>query len=98
MGLSEKDFWELTFKEFDSLCKRKSINDRRIESYSAQIACLLYNIHRGEKQPALKVEDFMSEKIYKKKVPQTAEEMKRLSKLLTAAYGGKIKKAKGKNE
>jgi len=81
----------LTLKELDDLCKRKKVNDRRIEQHSAQIACLLYNINRGD-SPALKVEDFMTEKAARpRRRIQSADEMKNIAKLITAAFNGEIK-------
>ena len=92
LGLSEEVFLGLTWKELDALCKRKKLNDRRVEGYSARIACLLYNIHRGD-QKALQPEDFMSEPSSQKKsrVVQTADQMKSIAKMITAAFNGEIK-------
>jgi hypothetical protein len=81
----------LTLKEFDALCKRKKINDRRIETYSAQISYLLYNSNRGDNSPVLKLEDFMLKDVVEKTKSQSVEEMKRIAKSITRVFNGDIK-------
>lgn len=78
----------MTFKELDLLCKRKSLNNKRVEAYSAQIACLLYNIHRGDNK-AKDIEDFMSKPVEPVR-KQSEEEMKTIAKMIAAAMGGEI--------
>jgi transaldolase len=79
----------LTLKEFDALCKRRKQDERRQESHSALIACMLYNIHRG-KGSAKNIQDFMSREMTVKK-KQTTEEMIAAAKFITRALGGDIK-------
>ncbi|MCK9583182.1 MAG: DUF4035 domain-containing protein [Endomicrobiales bacterium] len=91
LGLSEDDFWDLTLLEFDYLCKRKQLNDTRIERYSAQISWLIYSVNRSKDSKALKIDDFMIK--YEKEKPknQTFQQMKSIAKQITKALGGEIK-------
>lgn len=88
LGLSEEHFLRLTLKELDALCKRKKLNDRRIESHAALVACMIHNTHCDAKN-ALTVDDFMA--IKKQSKPQTATEMQKAAQMITAALGGEFK-------
>lgn len=80
----------LTLKELDALCKRKKLNDRRIDSHAALVACMIHNTHCDAKN-ALTVDDFMAEKSRKKSGPQTLGEMQKAARVITAALGGDFK-------
>lgn len=90
LGLSEEQFLRLTMKELDALCKRKKQNDRRIESHSALVACMIHNTHCGPKN-VLDIDDFMTTKEPKQSKPQTAQEMQNAARMITAALGGEFK-------
>ena len=90
LKITEQLFLKLTMKELDVLCKRKQINDRRIEGYSAQISWLIYSFHRTKKMPERTIDDFMSQSD-KPKRKQSTEEMKNMAKLITKALNGVIK-------
>lgn len=90
LGLSEEHFLRLTLKELDALCKRKKQNDRRTESHSALVACMIHNTNCDPKN-VLDVDDFMTTKEPKQSKPQTSQEMQNAARMITAALGGEFK-------
>ncbi len=61
LGLSDSDFWDLTFEELDALIERRKLLDQRTDYRNLQIVCAMYNSQRtSEKQKVLKPEDFMA--------------------------------------
>ncbi len=60
LGLSDSDFWELTFEELDALIERRKLLDQRLDYRNLLVVCAVYNSQRtSEKQKVLKPEDFM---------------------------------------
>jgi hypothetical protein len=57
----------------------------------AQTAAMIYNVHRGEKDKPIKVEDLMPKE---PKPPQTASQMKQFAEMMTIGLGGTIKGGK----
>jgi len=63
LGLNEKDFWRLTFKEFDALVKRLNFRKKEQQYQVASILATLHNVHRTSKSDKIfKPEDFLEEK------------------------------------
>lgn len=84
---------KLTFIDLDALCKRKKLNDRRIEAPLAQLAMMFYNAHRQEKAPAKPFEDFMFTKMPGTHITgnrQTDDQMKAIAMMATKALNGEI--------
>jgi hypothetical protein len=76
LGLSEEDFWELTFCKFHALCKRKQIDDKLLDFRSGVIACTIANVHRKAGSKAYTPEDFMPSLKTAKK-PKSAEQLRK---------------------
>ncbi|WP_428055407.1 hypothetical protein [Candidatus Avelusimicrobium alvi] len=87
MGLSEQDFWELSFKEFDLLRQRRELEEYRAWERTASLMCMVYNMHRGKRQRALKVKDLLKNPFEKK---QTAHDAAAFFRNMTIKQGGSI--------
>jgi len=87
LGLSENDFWELSFKEFDLLRKRHELSEYRAWERTASLLCMIFNVHRGKKQRALKPKDILKNPLEKR---QTAQDMAHFFESLTKRQGGCI--------
>jgi hypothetical protein len=59
LGCSESDFWQLTYEEFDALCKRDLERRDQEEYFAALQPWALYNIHRSANSPARTPQEFM---------------------------------------
>lgn len=90
LRLTEQDFWGLTLREFDALCKRKRQEDRTNEYYAALISCVVANAHRNPKKKTAPYQpkDFMTDE--KRGRIMTADQMKRKVEQITRMSGGKI--------
>lgn len=72
-------------KEFDELCKRKGLEDKRGDYSTALIASSIYNAHRtSNNQKFLTPGDFIGSE--SKNVSKTSMEMKEALKLVTTKY------------
>lgn len=87
MGLSETDFWELTFKEFDLLRVRHEMKEHRAWEHTAELMCMIFNVHRDKRQRALKVKDILKNP-FEKDAP--AMDAAAFFKNLTIKQGGSI--------
>lgn len=91
LGLDEKEFWNLTMKQFNALIQRKNnINkteNKRADYRIGIISSIVANIYRDKKkkpQP-FKPKDFMP----KEKQKQTPEQQLQLVEVLNLSFGGK---------
>lgn len=87
MGLTEEEFWELSFKEFDLLKKRQELAEYRSWERTASLMCVVFNTHRGKHQRALKVKDILKNPF---EAPHSANDIAAMLKELTKRKGGKI--------
>lgn len=87
MGLSDADFWELSFKEFAALQDRHNLAERREYERTAMIMCSIYNVNRAKGAKVIKVEDIIGNSKPKR---QSVEQQIALAKQLTLMFGGKI--------
>ena len=87
LGLTEAEFWELSFKGFDLLSKRQALAQYRAWERTAGLMCMVYNVHRSRRQRALKVKDILKNPFEKK---QTARDMARFLEELTRKQGGTV--------
>ena len=90
----------MTLREYTELTKRWYQEQERLDYRSAQIVCILANINRdpSKRKEPFDVTDFMAfrtkakVKQFTPSKPQTVEQMKAMSVMLNAAFGGKISK------
>lgn len=68
--------WSLTQAELDALMERKREADRREDYRAALNAYVTYNMLRGPKSKAMKIEDFMPQDRKRSRSAQTPEETK----------------------
>jgi hypothetical protein len=92
LGLSEDDFWDLWFNEYDELCKQHLAHEEAEDFRSAQIACLFANAFRDQKKrrSPFTIDDFMPSRAAEPKRNQTPEEMLTVVMAINAALGGKV--------
>ncbi|WP_428076691.1 hypothetical protein [Candidatus Avelusimicrobium fimicolum] len=87
MGLTDAEFWELSFKEFDLLKNRQELAEYRSWERTASLMCVIFNAHRGKHQRALKVKDVLKNPFEK---PASASDVAAMLKELTKRKGGSI--------
>jgi hypothetical protein len=90
LHLSDEEFWQLTFTEFDALCERFKVEQEREDWRAGLICAVLANIHRSKDTKPYKPQDFMPNGSTKDKEAQTPEQMAHLMMLYAAMTGGKI--------
>ncbi len=81
MGLSETEFWELSFKEFDLLRKRHEMHEYRQWERTASIMCTIFNVNRTKRQKALQVKDILKNPFQEPK-KQTAQDIREFFRTL----------------
>lgn len=59
LGLRPEEFWSMTWANFYRLCEANKIREERQWEHTRYIACVLVNIHRDPKKPAIKPSDLV---------------------------------------
>lgn len=95
LGLSDREFWDLTPREFGAkLDRRRQLDEIETENGDLRtgiVASVVFNMLRSEKEPARAPKDFMPDRgPAKTKEPQTGEHMLAVARILNAAYGGDV--------
>ena len=85
--MSDAEFWRLTMREYNALCKRRRANEENETYRAAFIVSSIYNVNRAKGQDPIRPEDFMAGN---KKPKQTPEQMLASIKSLHAQVGGKL--------
>lgn len=78
----------MTLREFYALSERCKQVRTWINSHTALLCTVMFNLWRSPKTPPAKVEDFMPGKHESKK--QSAEQMVAIVRMLNVAHGGNI--------
>lgn len=91
LRLSEDEFWDLTFDQFNALVERYIQEQENQDLRMAMICSLLANIYRNTKkrQRPYEPKEFMPQRRPKKQ--KTVEQMKNDLIALNVALGGEIK-------
>lgn len=87
LKLTDTEFWELSFKEFDLLRRRYDLQEYRRWEQTAGLMCMIYNVHRPRRARALKVNDLIQDPFKRK---QSARDMAHFFKELTKQQGGRV--------
>jgi hypothetical protein len=88
LHLPASQFWRLSPKEFDALCARRNIDEKRQLYNAALIASMVYNVKRGKGKKALQPKDFMPpEQVKHSKM--SATEMKAQAAQIASMFKGK---------
>jgi len=88
LQIPTEEYLDMTFREFYALSDRcKQVRDW-VNSHTAMVCTMMFNLWRGPKTPPAKVEDFMPGKHESKE--QTPEQMLAIVRMLNAAHGGNI--------
>lgn len=81
LGLSEKQFWQLTPALLSVLCRRKVKEDRRRLANSALIAATLINLHRPKGKQPVNIADIIGPDIAADSKEASPEELLTLMKI-----------------
>jgi hypothetical protein len=59
LGLSSREFWELSWDQFEALLARYKLSLERSDYHAALICAVLANIHRSKDSKVFRPQDFM---------------------------------------
>lgn len=94
LGLSNREFWSLTPREFNALVRQYEGAQRNWDARFGLLAALVANAHRDPKKKAAAFEpkDFFPSLAKVRKRRQTIQEQKQIVGLLATIFGGKLEK------
>jgi hypothetical protein len=92
LGLPEAEFWRLSLREFDLLCARKRVLERKTDYNTALVACMIYNVNRGKGKRAIHPEDLIGPGERPRQRRMTETEMKDQLRRIVQPGGSRCRK------